>query len=77
MTPLAAALIAANPRRVLWGSDWPHPNTSPSAPRTPAGTAPRIDVDDVRVFNRVAAWAPDAALRKIVLVENPAELYGF
>jgi predicted TIM-barrel fold metal-dependent hydrolase len=77
MTPLAAALIAANPRRVLWGSDWPHPNTSPSAPRTPAGTAPRIDVDDVRVFNRVAAWAPDAGLRKIVLVENPAELYGF
>jgi predicted TIM-barrel fold metal-dependent hydrolase len=77
MTPLAAALIAANPRRVLWGSDLPHPNTSPSAPRTPAGTAPRIDVDDVRVFNRVAAWAPDAALRKIVLVENPAELYGF
>jgi predicted TIM-barrel fold metal-dependent hydrolase len=77
MTPLAAALIAANRRRVLWGSDWPHPNTSPSAPRTPAGTAPRIDVDDVRVFNHVAAWAPDAALRKIVLVENPAELYGF
>jgi predicted TIM-barrel fold metal-dependent hydrolase len=77
MVPLAKALVAANPTRILWGSDWPHPNTSPDAPRTAAGTAPRIDVDEVRIFHRVADWAPDAALRKLVLVDNPAGLYGW
>jgi predicted TIM-barrel fold metal-dependent hydrolase len=77
MMPLAKALVAANPRRILWGSDWPHPDSSPAAPRTAAGTAPRIDVDDVRIFNRIVHWAPDAAVRKGVLVDNPAGLYGW
>ncbi|HVD91972.1 MAG TPA: amidohydrolase family protein [Vicinamibacterales bacterium] len=77
MVPLAKALVAANPKRILWGSDWPHPNTSPDAPRTPAGTAPRINVDEVQIFNRVADWAPDASLRKLVLVDNPAGLYAW
>jgi predicted TIM-barrel fold metal-dependent hydrolase len=77
MAPLATALIAANPRRILWGSDWPHPNSSPTAPRTPAGTAPRVPVDDVHVFNLLALWAPDPALRRTILVDNPAALYRF
>ena len=29
--PLARALIAANPERILWGTDWPHPNSAPTA----------------------------------------------
>ncbi len=77
MAPLAKALIAANPQRILWGSDWPHPNTSPTAPRTEAGTAPRVPVDDVHVLNLLAGWAPDPALRRTILVDNPAALYRF
>lgn len=77
MAPLARALIAANPRRILWGSDWPHPNTSASAPRTDAGTAPRIAVDEVHVFRLLAAWAPDAGHQRTILVDNPAALYRF
>jgi predicted TIM-barrel fold metal-dependent hydrolase len=77
MTPLANALIAANPQRILWGSDWPHPNTSPAAPKTAAGTAPRVPVDDVHVLNLFSGWAPDAALRRTILVDNPAALYRF
>jgi predicted TIM-barrel fold metal-dependent hydrolase len=77
MAPLARVLIAANPRRILWGTDWPHPNTSPSAARSDAGTWPRIPVDDVHVFNLFAAWAPDAGHRRTILVDNPAALYRF
>jgi predicted TIM-barrel fold metal-dependent hydrolase len=77
MAPLAKALVAANPRRILWGSDWPHPNTSPSAPRTEAGTAPRVPVDDAHVLNLLGGWVPDAGLRRTILVHNPAELYRF
>ena len=77
MAPLAKALIAANPRRILWGSDWPHPNTSPAAPRTEAGTAPRVSVDDAHVLNLLAGWVPDPDLRRTILVDNPAALYRF
>jgi predicted TIM-barrel fold metal-dependent hydrolase len=77
MAPLARALVAANPQRILWGSDWPHPNTSAAAPRTPAGTAPRIPVDDPHVLNLFATWAPDPSVRRTILVDNPAALYRF
>ena len=77
MAPLAKALIAANPQRILWGSDWPHPNSSAAAPRTPAGTAPRIPVDDPHVLNLLATWAPDPSVRRTILVDNPAALYRF
>jgi predicted TIM-barrel fold metal-dependent hydrolase len=77
MLPLAKALLAANPQRILWGSDWPHPDTSPAAPRTPAGTSPRVPVDDVRVLNLLGGWVPDPALRRTILVDNPAALYRY
>jgi predicted TIM-barrel fold metal-dependent hydrolase len=77
MAPFAKALIAANPERILWGSDWPHPNTSPSAPLTEAGTAPRVPVPDVHVLNLLPGWAPDPALRRTILVDNPSRLYRF
>jgi hypothetical protein len=38
---------------------------------------PSIAVDDVGLFNQLAVWAPDADLRKTILVENPARLFGF
>ena len=75
--PLAKALIAANPRRIVWGTDWPHPDSAQVAGRSATDVAPLLQIDDGRVFNQLAVWAPDAALRKIILVENPARLYGF
>ena len=77
VAPLAKALIAANPRRILWGTDWPHPDSAQVASRKATDVAPLLQIDDGRVFNQLAVWAPDAALRKIILVENPAKLYGF
>jgi hypothetical protein len=47
------------------------------AGRKATDEAPLLQIDDGRVFNQLAVWAPDAALRKIILVENPARLYGF
>jgi predicted TIM-barrel fold metal-dependent hydrolase len=76
VAPLAQALIAANPQHILWGSDWPHP-ASPVAHRPVTEVTPLWQVDDGRIFNQLPVWAPDAAVRKTILVENPAKLYGF
>lgn len=77
MGPLAEALIAANRQRVLWGTDWPHPDTSVAPGRTAMDVAPHRHVDDGLVFNQLALWAPDPATRKRILVDNPAALYTF
>lgn len=77
VVPLAQALIAANSDRVLWGTDWPHPDSAITPGRKPTDIAPPIAVDDGRVLNQLAIWAPDAALRRRILVDNPARLYGF
>jgi predicted TIM-barrel fold metal-dependent hydrolase len=71
--PLAQALIAANPERIVWGSNWPHPGHGAS--RT--AIAPPYPSDDGRLINQLPKWAPDAATRRKILVENPARLYGF
>ncbi len=76
VAPLAKALIAANPQRMLWGSDWPHP-AAPVAHRPVTDITPLWQVDDGRILNQLPLWAPDAAVRKTILVENPAKLYGF
>jgi predicted TIM-barrel fold metal-dependent hydrolase len=61
---------------MLWGTDWPHPNTTP-----PAGgrliETPLLQIDDGRLFNQLAVWAPDLGIRRKILVDNPAQLYGF
>jgi predicted TIM-barrel fold metal-dependent hydrolase len=75
VAPLAKALIAANPQRILWGTDWPHPAQVPG--RNPTEITPLLPIDDGRLFNQLAVWAPDAAQRKTILVDNPAKLYGF
>jgi predicted TIM-barrel fold metal-dependent hydrolase len=75
--PLAQALIAANPERILWGTDWPHPNSTPPASQPVTVVTPLLQIDDGRLLNLLPAWAPDAAVRKTILVDNPARLYGF
>ena len=76
LAPIARALIASNPQRILWGSDWPHPGT-PVPGRNLAEITPFFQIDDGQVLNLLPKWEPDAAVRKTILVENPARLYGF
>lgn len=73
--PLAKALIAANSDRIVWGTDWPHPNSSSGNPATQV--TPLLQIDDGRLLNQLPVWAPDAAIRRKILVDNPARLYGF
>jgi predicted TIM-barrel fold metal-dependent hydrolase len=75
--PFAKALIAANPDRIVWGTDWPHPNASTGANRKPTDVLQLFQIDDGRLLNQLAIWAPDPAIRKKILVDNPARLYGF
>ena len=75
VAPLAKALVAANPERILWGTDWPHPQQIPG--RALSDITPLYQIDDGRVFNLFAVWVPDAAQRKTILVDNPAKLFGY
>jgi predicted TIM-barrel fold metal-dependent hydrolase len=77
VSPLARALVGANPQRILWGSNWPHPDSARVAGRKNTDIAPLMQTDDGRVLNLLAEWVPDAAVRRGILVENPARLYGF
>jgi predicted TIM-barrel fold metal-dependent hydrolase len=75
--PLAQALIAANADRIIWGTDWPHPNSVTPPGNKPTDLTPLFQIDDGRLLNQLPVWAPDAAIRKKILVDNPARLYGF
>jgi len=75
--PLAQALIAANPDRVVWGTDWPHTNTTISPDRKPTEITPLLAIDDGRLINLLPVWAPDATVRRKILVDNPARVYRF
>lgn len=77
VAPFARALIGANPQRVLWGSDWPHPDTSSKPGRRPTDPTPLYQIDDGRMLNLFASWAPDPTVRKQILVDNPPRLYRF
>jgi predicted TIM-barrel fold metal-dependent hydrolase len=77
MAPFAKALIAANTERVIWGTDWPHPDSVTPAGHKPADVTPLLRIDDGRLLNQLPVWAPDPAIRKTILVDNPARLYGF
>jgi predicted TIM-barrel fold metal-dependent hydrolase len=76
-TPLAQMLIAANVDRILWGSNWPHPNSTTPPGRKPTDVTPLWKVDDGLVLNLLPVWAPDAATRKKILVDNPAKVFEF
>ena len=77
VAPLARALVAANPQRILWGTNWPHPGSNPVPGRKPTDLAVHVQVDDGMVLNLLPAWVPDAATRRLILVDNPARLYGW
>ena len=63
--PMAAALVAAYPDRVVWGTDWPHPNHQGPIP------------DDGALVDLLTTIAPTDAARQALLVDNPARLYRF
>lgn len=77
VAPLAKALIAANAERIVWGSDWPHPAGGALPGHTATDVAPLSQIDDGRLLNQLAVWASDPGVRKKILVDNPARLYGF
>jgi predicted TIM-barrel fold metal-dependent hydrolase len=77
VVPLAKALIAANAERIVWGTDWPHPNSDTPPGKKPTDVTPLFQIDDGRLMNQLPVWAPDAAIRKTILVDNPARLYRF
>jgi 2-pyrone-4,6-dicarboxylate lactonase len=61
----ARALVDTDPTRLVWGSDWPH--VAIDGPMS----------NDGDLLDLLGEWAPDERLRHLILVENPARLYGF
>lgn len=72
---LAQALLAAHPERLLWGSDWPHTNREPG--KGPLEVSRYREIESADLRDTIERWLPSAALRRQVLVDNPARLYGF
>jgi predicted TIM-barrel fold metal-dependent hydrolase len=62
--PMARAIIDAAPDRILWGSDYPHLSFADK-------------VGSIELYNLLAQWAPDEAVRRRILADNPAKLYAF
>jgi len=63
--PLAHALIAAAPERIMWGTDWPHPNKYVANP------------NDADLVDALGDWVADEAMRRKILVDTPAAFYRF
>jgi len=63
--PMAQALAEAAPERIMWGSDWPHPNKYVANPN---------DGDLVDAFGD---WVSDDAMRRKIMVDTPAAFYRF
>jgi Amidohydrolase len=70
--PLAQALVKANPDRIVWGTDWPHPNSDAGRGKPLTDITAPFPIDDGLLFNQMAKWVPDAGTRKKILVDNPA-----
>lgn len=64
VVPYAQALIATDADRVLWGTDWPHPNLTEMP-------------DEGELLDLLARFAPDEPVRNRILVDNPKVLYDF
>jgi predicted TIM-barrel fold metal-dependent hydrolase len=63
--PLHDAFLAANPERLMWGTDWPHPSI-----------AAAVMPDDGHLLDLFHAWTPDEQARRRILVDTPARLFG-
>lgn len=72
---LGRTLLQGAPDRMLWASDWPHTQTIPGRPLDQV--TPFYKIDIAAVMRRFVSWCPDEAVRKMVLVDNPAKLYRF
>lgn len=59
------ALVRANPERLVWGTDWPHPQI-----------AAEVMPDDGHLVDLLNEWTPDARHRQHILVDTPARLFG-
>jgi predicted TIM-barrel fold metal-dependent hydrolase len=76
LTPVVDALVEANPDRILWGSGWPF-LSGPVAGRPVEEITPNLPIDTGDLLSLFATWVPDDGMRRKILVENPARLYGF
>jgi predicted TIM-barrel fold metal-dependent hydrolase len=65
MLPMIERVVAERPDRILWGSNWPHPICTVPMP------------DDGDLVDLIPLWFPDERTQRLVLVDNPAKLYGF
>ncbi|MBF5010892.1 amidohydrolase family protein [Burkholderia pseudomultivorans] len=63
--PIAHKLVEAAPHRCIYGTDWPHP------------VSPKQPPNDADLLELLYRYVPDDATLKRVLVDNPAELFGF
>lgn len=63
-TRIAQAFVAQAPERLVWGTDWPH-ITEVHKP------------DDAELYDLLPVWAGSDRIRDLILVDNPANLYGF
>lgn len=63
--PMALALVEAAPDRIMWGTDWPHPNKY------------NVNPNDGDLVDALGDWITDATLLKKIMVDNPARFYRF
>jgi predicted TIM-barrel fold metal-dependent hydrolase len=76
--PIARAMIAANPDRIVWGSDWPHPGGGKGrATRDLVNVEAFRPEDDGAALNRLHGWCASRGELEKILVANPARLYDF
>jgi predicted TIM-barrel fold metal-dependent hydrolase len=65
VVPMARALIETRSDRMLWGTDWPHPNKF------------EVQPNDADLLEQLELWVPDEATRARILVDNAVALYDF
>lgn len=65
VAPIAREIIKANPERIVWATDWPHPYVNTQMP------------NDGHLLDLLDDWCPNTETRNRILVDNPAKLYGF
>jgi D-galactarolactone isomerase len=63
-TTIAKAYIETAPERLVWGTNWPHPNQ-------------KEQPNDALLFDLLGEWVPSEIVRNRILVKNPETLYGF
>ena len=65
LRPFHQALVEANPRRLVWGSDWPFVRMDERAP------------DAGQLVDLFGEWVRDNTVRTLILADNPRSLYRF